>query len=223
MLPVTAPSVPLDLATVAQALVLALGLGLAVAGIHRYAIRDRMVSATLSMSLVMLSMTAALVMLVIGESLPRAFSLVGALAVVRFRARIDNPLDIAFVFLGMGAGIACGVLAWGSGSLGVLIIGLAVVALGVVPRGIREVHLVRCDVVAHEALEHQVLSLIDRHARHRWLEQARSLRFGESLSLWYRVAIKPESSVEALTRELSAVEGVERVVVLVGEIGTGDV
>lgn len=215
------PVAALEVATIVQALLLALGLGGSIAMLHRIAMHDRIVAPMLSMALAVLAMAAALVMLVIGESLPRAFSLVGALAVVRFRARIDNPLDIAFVFLGMGAGIACGVLAWKVAIVGTIVIGLAVVVLGALPRGLREVHLVRCDVVAHEARQDDVTKVLAKHTRRRWLEQARSLRFGESLSLWYRVTIRSGTTVESLIHELSALEGVERVVVLVGDEGSG--
>lgn len=205
---------PPDLLLVVQALLLALGLGTVTALVHRLATYDRMVPPSLSSALVVLAGTSALVTLSVGNSLARAFALVGALAVVRFRARIDNPLDVAFVFLSMSAGIASGAMSWRVGIAGVALIGLAMIAIGALPRLRGEVHLVRCDLVAHEARKEQVQAVLDKHVKERWLEQARSLRFGETLSLWWRVTLKKDTTLEVMIRDLSAVEGVERVIAL---------
>ncbi len=209
-------SVPLDVIVVVQAMLLSIFLGSVTALVHRLAMYDRMVPPSLTTALVVLASTSALVTLAVGNSLARAFALVGALAVVRFRARIDNPLDVAFVFLAMASGISAGVLSWRVGIVGVTLICLTVLTIVALPRFRGNVHLVRCDLVAHEAREVEVREALDRHATTKWLEQARSLRFGETLSLWWRVALRSDTTLEALLRDLSAIEGVERVIALVG-------
>ncbi len=207
---------PYDLLVVVQAVLLALGLGSVAAIVHRISVTDRMVPPSLSTSLVVLAGTSSLVTLSVGNSLARAFALVGALAVVRFRARIDNPLDVAFVFLSMSAGIASGALAWRVGIAGVALIALAVVVMSAIPRLRGEIHLVRCDLVAHDSRQAEVQRVLDKHVARLWLEQARSLRFGETLSLWWRVALKRDTTLEALLGDLSKIEGVERVIALAG-------
>ena len=207
---------PYDLLVVVQAVLLALGLGSVAAIVHRISVTDRMVPPSLSTSLVVLAGTSSLVTLSVGNSLARAFALVGALAVVRFRARIDNPLDVAFVFLSMSAGIASGALAWRVGIAGVALIALAVVVMSAIPRLRGEIHLVRCDLVAHDSRQAEVQRVLDKHVARLWLEQARRLRFGETLSLWWRVALKRDTTLEALLGDLSKIEGVERVIALAG-------
>ena len=214
---VPAELAPYDLLVVVQAVLLALGLGLVAAIVHRISVTDRMIPPSLSTALVVLAGTSSLVTLSVGNSLARAFALVGALAVVRFRARIDNPLDVAFVFLSMSAGIASGALAWRVGITGVALIGLAVVAISALPRLRGEIHLVRCDLVAHDSRQAEVHKVLEKHVSRMWLEQARSLRFGETLSLWWRVALKRDTTLEALLRDLSTIEGVERVIALAGD------
>lgn len=216
MIPGPVSVVPLDAAAVAAALLVALGAGAILSLLHRFALHERIVPGALSMALVLLSFGGAFVTLLIGESLARAFSLAGALAVVRFRTRMDNPLDLAFVFLVMGAGMGAGTFAWSVVGIGLAIVVLTVLALGSVIRSRGDVHLVRVDLVAHSSRAELLDAVLDKHVRTRSLEQARSLRFGETLSLWYRVALRGQG-VEDLIRELSALEGVERVVALVGE------
>ncbi len=53
-------------------------------------------------------MLISVVMVVIGDSIARAFSLVGALSIIRFRAAIQDPRDIAFVFYALAVGMAVG-------------------------------------------------------------------------------------------------------------------
>jgi uncharacterized membrane protein YhiD involved in acid resistance len=59
-------------------------------------------------TLVMFSVVVAFIMLIIGSNIARAFTLVGALSIVRFRHAVKEPRDIAFVFSTMAVGMACG-------------------------------------------------------------------------------------------------------------------
>lgn len=211
-----------DTGSVVRGLVLAFVLGLAVVGLYRASLVDRVVSPSMSLTLVLLSMVTSLVMMVIGDSLARAFSLVGALAIVRFRTAMRSPLDVAFVFFALAVGIGSGVMAWRVTLVGSLVVGLAVLAMGILPRARRSVHLVRIDLATHDAREEELHAALDEHVSGRWLEQARSLRFGETLSLWYRVTLRGGRTLEGLLKALSAVEAVERVVVLAGEEGMGE-
>lgn len=209
---------------VVQALLAAFVLGLVVAMTHRWSVPHRLVPPSLVASLALLPVVAALVLMVIGNSLARAFSLVGALAIVRFRTRLRSTWDISFVFLSLAVGIACGVGALQVGAIGTVVAVLAVLVLGVVPgaRPQSDVHLVRCDVSAWQVGEAQLLPLIDRHANRRWLTSARTMRFGESLSLTYRVVLRRDASLEGLVRDVAGVEGVERVTVLAEDDGSDD-
>ncbi len=194
---------------------LAFALGLLVAFVYRLSVPGRMLSPTLQASLVLLAMVSSMVMMVIGNSLARAFSLVGALAIVRFRTRLRSTWDISFVFFALAAGISSGVGAYTIAAVGTVVIALAVLALHIVPlSGIRgDVQVLRCDLSAYQATEESLASVLDRFTRQRGLLEARSLRFGETLSLRYRVELRDKSSLEPMMQELTALDGVERVIV----------
>lgn len=59
-------------------------------------------------SLIVLSMTIAAAMMIVGNELARAFGLVGAVSVIRFRTAVQNYRDMAFVFIAIVIGMACG-------------------------------------------------------------------------------------------------------------------
>lgn len=60
-------------------------------------------------SQVLLGIVGALIMLIVGESLARAFGIVGAAGLVRYRARIEDPEDAGVMLSTLGLGLAAGV------------------------------------------------------------------------------------------------------------------
>jgi uncharacterized membrane protein YhiD involved in acid resistance len=71
-----------------------------------------------------IAVAGALVVIVIGDSLARAFGLVGLGTFIRFRAGIKDPRDVAILFTMIGTGMACGL-----GLLGLAIVGTLFVAI----------------------------------------------------------------------------------------------
>jgi len=59
-------------------------------------------------SLIFISITVAAAMMIVGNELARAFGLVGAVSVIRFRTAVKSYRDMAFVFLAIVIGMACG-------------------------------------------------------------------------------------------------------------------
>ncbi len=198
----------------AVSLALAVLLGAVSALVHRFTRPGLAARGELEAALVMLSVVSALVMLVIGDSLARAFSLVGALAIIRFRTRVQSSWDIAFVFLALALGIGCGVLAWRAALIGASVATL--VALGISRLGVTrptEALRLRFDLGAYGGTEAGVMGVLDQHGLARTFEEVISLRFGETLSYRYQVLLPQTARLDALVRDLSAVEGVERVIV----------
>jgi hypothetical protein len=76
--------------------------------VYRYTHRNVSYSQSYVQTLVILGMLIALIMLVVGSNIARAFALVGALSVVRFRNAIKETRDVGFIFLVMGVGMAAG-------------------------------------------------------------------------------------------------------------------
>ena len=72
----------------------------------------------------MLAIVGAVVMLIVGSSLARAFGIVGVASLIRYRAKIDDPKDAVVMLASLTLGLACGVELYG----------LAVFATAVHPR-----------------------------------------------------------------------------------------
>ena len=59
-------------------------------------------------TLVMMGMIVGVIMLIVGSNIARAFSLVGALSIIRFRNAVKETRDVGFIFFAMAIGMAAG-------------------------------------------------------------------------------------------------------------------
>ena len=66
---------------------------------------------------IILTVVGALIMLVVGSSLARAFGIVGAASLIRYRSKIDDPKDAGVMLCGLAVGLASGVGLYGAGGV----------------------------------------------------------------------------------------------------------
>jgi len=59
-------------------------------------------------ALILVGITVTLIMVIIGSDIARAFALVGAMSIVRFRTPVKDTKDLVFLFAGIAVGMACG-------------------------------------------------------------------------------------------------------------------
>tara|TARA_Y100001980_G_C14299214_1_gene127345 strand:- start:25 stop:558 length:534 start_codon:yes stop_codon:yes gene_type:complete len=76
------------------------------------------------LTIVFVTVVVCMVMMVIGNNLARAFALVGALSIIRFRTVIKDTKDTSYVFFGLAAGMAAGTSSYFLAVIGVIIISL---------------------------------------------------------------------------------------------------
>lgn len=91
-----------------RATVLAWVLSLVVGYIYSQTHQGPSYSQTTVHTMVIMAVVVSLIMLIIGTNIARAFTLVGALSIIRFRNAVKESRDVAFFFLTMAIGMACG-------------------------------------------------------------------------------------------------------------------
>ena len=106
------------------ALVLAFGVGMFIFLIYKKTYAGVMYSSSFGVTLVALTMITTLVILAVTSNVVLSLGMVGALSIVRFRAAIKEPLDIAFLFWAIAVGI---VLA--AGFIPLAVIGSVIIGL----------------------------------------------------------------------------------------------
>lgn len=90
------------------ALALALVLGLFIYVVYKKTYKGVMYSAAFGVSLLAMTMITTLVILAVTANIVLSLGMVGALSIVRFRTAIKEPMDIAFLFWAIAAGIVLG-------------------------------------------------------------------------------------------------------------------
>lgn len=95
----------ISLLDMAIALFLAFGLGMFIYLIYKKTFSGVMYSSSFGVTLVALTMISTLVILAVTSNVVLSLGMVGALSIVRFRAAIKEPLDIAFLFWAIAVGI----------------------------------------------------------------------------------------------------------------------
>lgn len=89
-------------------------------------------------ALILISITVATVMLIIGNNIARAFGLIGAVAIIRFRTKVKDPKDTTFLFLCIAIGMACGLRLYYIGILATAFISGILLSLWKINFGKRE-------------------------------------------------------------------------------------
>ncbi len=87
------------------ALLLAFGLGMLIFFVYQKTYQGVMYSSSFGVTLIALTMITTLVILAVTSNVVLSLGMVGALSIVRFRTAIKEPLDIAFLFWSIAAGI----------------------------------------------------------------------------------------------------------------------
>lgn len=105
-------------------IVLAFGIGLLIFFVYKKTYQGVMYSSSFGVTLIALTMITSLVILAVTSNVVLSLGMVGALSIVRFRTAIKEPLDIAFLFWSIAAGI---ILA--AGMIPLAVIGSVVIGL----------------------------------------------------------------------------------------------
>jgi hypothetical protein len=196
---------------VALRLVQAACLGFLVAAVYFATQRKKRVEASSFVAtLVLLTVLIAMVSQVIGDSVARAFSLVGALSIVRFRTVVEDTRDTAFVIFAVIVGMAAG-----TGTVNVALIGLPIVAVvaGVLSFWGRDPEVVkRPTLVVKLAVGLDPAAALGgvfaKHLAEFKLTKTETAKQGAALELTYAVQPKTGSTAVAIVTDLHKTEGV---------------
>jgi len=189
-------------------LVLAALLGGVVALVYR---RSRFEPASsFTVTLVLLSILIAMVTQVVGDNVARAFSLVGALSIVRFRTVVRDTQDTAYVIFAVAVGMAIGAHHFWVALAGVSVVTLAAFVMR--GRAVSDEQLpFRIQVRVGLGRDPTTLlgPTLDTFARTHRVMEVMTSRQGAAIDVSYRTALKDDQSLHALIAALNRLEGVQ--------------
>lgn len=163
--------------------------------------KDRPLNRSMEQAQVLLSVSGALIMIIIGSSLARAFGIAGAAGIIRFRTPVEDPKDVTVLFLLMGLGMACGIGALPIAALGGLFLAVSIVVLdhivAVKPR-IMDVEMTA------SGREFPLAHVVSVFAEHGVTWEPREFTHGAEAEMTYRTTLPPHVSIDEVTESLVA-------------------
>src|SRR5262249_7204142 len=143
----------------------------------------------------------------------RAFSLVGALSIVRFRTVVDDTRDTAFVIFAVIVGMAVGTGQFLVPVVGIPVVGLAAIGLHRSRSG--NSTPIEGTLTVRIGLGRDAESLLAvplaSHVERRRLISVGTTKQGAALELEYAVRLKSETDLTGLVTDLNQVEGIQSV------------
>jgi uncharacterized membrane protein YhiD involved in acid resistance len=206
---------------IATNLLLAFALGIIVSWVYRWTHRGFSYSVSFVHTLVLLSSITAFVMMVIGNSIARAFSLVGALSIIRFRTPVKDTRDTAFVFFSLGIGFAAGTGAYVIAVLGTVAIGLFALIINHIRMGEsgKGDFLLRLRVANSSDGENVYKGVFDEHLKKNTLINMTTVQQGAHLELAFSVTFKDPKQQQQFLRELNALPEVNQTMLIAVDEG----
>lgn len=192
----------------AIALVLAFLMGLFIFFIYKKSYSGVMYSASFGVTLIALSLITTILIITVASNVVLSLGMVGALSIVRFRAAIKEPMDIAFLFWAIAVGIvlAAGLILLavaGSVFIGVVLLIFAQKKTVDSPY----ILIVHCE---NGQIEKQTKEFVKAHVK-RINVKSKSVTGGQ-VELNYEVRLQNDDC--DFVNELEAMEGVSRVVLV---------
>ncbi len=194
-------------------LLLALASGLVIGIVYKATHRGLTYSQNFVVTLVLMCITVSAVMMVIGSNLARAFALVGALTIVRFRTVIKDTRDTAFVFFALTEGIASGTGNYLLSAISTVFISAVALILYKTNYGayMRSEYVIRFRFDRDSGIEAVYAKLINEKTSRSALIHIEPSDNGRYLILSYDITLKRSVTAASLVSAMEKTAGLDRV------------
>lgn len=191
---------------------LALVLGMLLASVYRYTHKGLSYSQSFTLTIVFITTIVSITLMAIESSLARAFALVGALSIIRFRTVVKDTKDTAYVFAGLAVGIAAGTSNYALAVMGCAFICAVALVLHKINFGadanVQFMIRFTFDESKSTSNYQEVLNKYCRHSRLLYVEPCKN---GEFVNSTMDVALKNNQDLNRFVSEYTQVDGVSNV------------
>ncbi|SNS62773.1 protein of unknown function [Anaerovirgula multivorans] len=181
--------------------------------------KGKFYSQTFAHTLIIVGVVIAIVIVAIGSNIARAFSLAGALSIIRFRSTIGDPRDIAFIFFVLGAGLASGAGLFLPAFVFVILLCGLIFLLHYMDFGARDGKQKILKIMVPENLNFEGLfdDILEEHLEEYSLMSIRTTSLGTMFELVYSIRSKGINEEKNLMDEIRSRNGNLNVTVLLDE------
>lgn len=174
-------------------------------------------------TLVLMSMVVSVIMLIVGSNIARAFSLVGALSIIRFRNAMKETRDVGFIFFAMAIGMATGTKFYMLAVIATALISLVVLIMTRLDWYSRDAsgqQLVKIQVPNDAEFDTVFNETMVKYTNASDLISVDSVRSGMLTELVYSVSLKKKASAQAFLADVKRLNGNNKVTLITGYTAT---
>lgn len=183
-------------------------LGFLISAVYMLTHRKEGYAQSYVLTMIMLPPIVTIILLLINTT-AGALSLAGAFTLVRFRSVPGDPKDIAYIFLSMAAGVACGIGYIGFAVIFFVLMGIIIFVLSVVNFGGCRIRHMTLKIAIPENLDYQGAfdPVLKRYTSFYKLRRVKTTNFGTLFELIYSVDVYEDIDQKKFIDELRALNG----------------
>jgi len=190
-------------------------LGVAISLVYKRTHKGLSYSQSFMLTIVFVTIVVSMVMMVIGNSLARAFALVGALSIIRFRTVVKDTKDTAYIFLALAAGMAAGTASYFLAFAGTLIFSLMAMGLHFTNFGslYKSEFILRFRTTLNQQQAYG--DVINRYAKSSSLLHSEPSADGHQTNLLtFDIVLKKDADVDQFVQDINALEGLSEIALI---------
>lgn len=169
-------------------------------------------------TLVLNGMVVAMVMMIVGSNIARAFSLVGALSIIRFRNAIKETRDVGFIFFTMAIGMAIGTKFYLLAIVGAVVISLMILIMTRFDWFSREMasQILRVQVPNGTPFDKLFDNAFVKYTTASELISVDTVHSGMLTELTYSIGMKKSNQIQEFITEIRNLNGNNKVTLIAG-------
>lgn len=192
-------------------------LGVAISIVYKKTHKGLSYSQSFMITNIFVAVIVCMVIMIIGNSLARAFALVGALSIIRFRTVVKDTKDTAFIFWSLAAGMAAGTGSYFLAISGTIIISIIAFILHKTNFGsiIKSEFILQFRIESkNNKLSETFIKIIQKYTSSNVLLNSEISDDGKNIKVSYDVVLKEDQNQTELIKELSELEGLSEIVIV---------
>jgi uncharacterized membrane protein YhiD involved in acid resistance len=207
-----------SVADVVLSILLSFGLCAAIGWVYQNTHRGASYTQSFVHTLVLNGMIVAIVMLIIGSNIARAFALIGSLSIIRFRNAVKETRDVGFIFFTMAIGMAVGTKFYLLALIAAVLISLIILLMTRFDWYARRLvsQILKIQVPNDAAFDSLFDEAFLKYTDTSELISVNSVHSGMLTELTYSVGLKRQDQMQRFLAEIKRLNGNNRVTLIAG-------
>ncbi len=192
-------------------------LGVIISLIYKKTHKGLSYSQSFMVTIIFVSVIVCMVIMIIGNNLARAFALVGALSIIRFRTVVKDTKDTAYIFWSLAAGMASGTGSYFLALSGTFVISVIAFILHYTNFGsiIKSEFILQFRLISNDKnLSEKFTKIITSYTKSNTLLSSEASDDGKSIKVSYDLVMKEEKEQTELLKKLTELSGLSEIVIV---------